>query len=40
MAKNNLSIIHNYLKRATSKHEVSVELCFVPSVKGSTFQQA
>ena len=28
MAKINLSIIHNRLKRATSKHEVSVELCF------------
>ena len=28
MAKINLSIIHNSLKRATSKHEVSVELCF------------
>lgn len=28
MAKINLSIINNILKRATSKHEVSVELCF------------
>ena len=28
MAKINLSIINNSLKRATSKHEVSVELCF------------
>lgn len=28
MAKINLSIIHNRLKRAASKHEVSVELCF------------
>lgn len=28
MAKINLSIINNRLKRATSKHEVSVELCF------------